>query len=166
MGVVSCGGCNIKFNRAAEGSEFIKGKWYHKNCARIKKEKILLDEYICKLFQLKAVGPSNNKLVKDYVEKRGYSYNGIYKALQYYYEVKKHNTDKAEERIGIVPFVYNDAQEYYSIIESMVDRRGKKVITDEPVEIKIHIDNSPTPVKQRPTKATNNELNDLFDEEW
>lgn len=164
MGIVTCGLCSQKFNRAAEGSEFIKSKWYHKNCATIKKEKIKLDEYICKIFQLKAVGPVNNRMMKEFVEKRGYTYNGIYKALQYYYEVRKHSIDRAEERIGIVPFVYNDAQEYYNMIDSFVDKRGKSAIIEKPKEIEINI-HTPEKTKVKPTKATNDDLDILFDEE-
>lgn len=164
MGIVTCGLCSQKFNRAAEGSEFIKGKWYHKNCAIIKKDKIKLDEYICKLFQLKAVGPVNNRMIKEFVEKRGYTYNGIYKALQYHYEVRKHGTDKAEERIGIVPFVYNDAQDYYNMIDSFIDKRGKSAIVEKPKEIEINI-HTPEKIKTKPTKATNDDLDNLFDEE-
>lgn len=165
MGIVTCGLCSQKFNRAAEGSEFIKGKWYHRNCARVKKDKINLDEYICKLFQLKAVGPVNNRMIKEFVEKRGYNYQGIYRALQYYYEIRKHPTDKAEERIGIVPFVYNDAEEYYNMMDMFIDIRGKSAIAEKPKEIEINI-HTPEKIKEKPTKATNNELDSLFDEEW
>lgn len=164
MGIVTCGLCSQKFNRAAEGSEFIKGKWYHKNCAIIKKDKIKLDEYICKIFQLKAVGPVNNKMIKEFVDKRGYTYNGIYKALQYYYEVRKHSADKAEERIGIVPFVYNDAQDYYNMIDSFIDKRGRSAIAEKPKEIEINI-HTPEKIKVKPTQATNDDLDNLFDEE-
>jgi starvation-inducible outer membrane lipoprotein len=35
------------------------------------------------------------------------------KALAYFYEVKKNSTEKANGGIGIIPYVYNNAYNYY-----------------------------------------------------
>lgn len=160
MGIVTCGGCGLRFDRVAEKGEFIKSKWYHKGCAEIKKEKMELYDYICKLFNLKTPGPLNNSLVKKYKEQNGYSYRGIINALKYFYEVKKNTVDKAEERVGIVPFVYTDAQEYFRVLEEIA-RKNKKTIEKTKEEISITL--CPTqPTKE--IKKDTSELDSLFEE--
>lgn len=53
------------------------------------------------------------KQVKDFKEEYKYSYSGMLKSLIYFYEVKGNSKEKANGGIGIVPFVYNDAYNYY-----------------------------------------------------
>ena len=53
------------------------------------------------------------KQIKDFKEEYGYSYSGMLKSLVYFYEVKGNSKDKANGGIGIVPFIYNDAYNYY-----------------------------------------------------
>jgi hypothetical protein len=51
---------------------------------------------------------------KDFLAKNPeYSNEGIYYSLKYYYEVKRGSAVKSEGRIGIVPYVYEDAQDYF-----------------------------------------------------
>lgn len=161
MGVVTCGGCGLKFNRSLEEAEFIKSKWYHKGCAITKHEKMELDAYICKLFGLKTAGPMNNILIKKFREQMGYNYNGMLNALKYYYEVKKRSTNRAEERVGIIPYVYQEAQEYYQRIEEQTRRIGDRAVETKAEEIQITLCSS-EPEKKVDNK---NELDSLFDDE-
>ncbi len=160
MAMVTCGGCKIKFDRAIHEAEFIKGKWYHEGCAQIKKDKMKLDAYICKTFQLKSPGPTNNILIKKYKEEKGYSFTGMLNALKYFYEIKKHPTDKSEERVGIIPYVYNDAQEYFRIQEEKNNRTSKSNNTKEE-QIVVNL-NCLTQNKQKENDLS--ELESLFEE--
>jgi len=161
MGMVTCGGCGIKFDRVSQQGEYIKNKWYHPGCARIKHDRIKLDDYIKKLFNLKALGPMNNVLIKKYKEEFGFTYQGMLNSLKYFYEVRKHNIDNSEERVGIIPYVYNEAQEYYQTIEKNALRIANNAITTKPEEIKIELCNT-----KKENKNNNiSELNSLFDEE-
>lgn len=45
--------------------------------------------------------------------KDGYTNEGILNALKYWYEIKHNSPDKANGGIGIVSYIYNDAQKYY-----------------------------------------------------
>jgi hypothetical protein len=47
------------------------------------------------------------------MSKYNYTYSGIHRSLEYFYEVKGNSLDKANGGIGIVPFVYQDAYNYY-----------------------------------------------------
>ena len=51
--------------------------------------------------------------LKSFKEEYNYSYSGILKSLVYFYEVKGNSVDKANGGIGIVPFIYQDAFNYY-----------------------------------------------------
>lgn len=42
-----------------------------------------------------------------------FSYTGILKALIYFFEIKGNDIDKANDGIGIVPYIYKDAYNYY-----------------------------------------------------
>lgn len=50
------------------------------------------------------------KYLQDYPN---YTYSGIRRTLQYFYEVKKNPIEKSNGGIGIVPWVYEDAKRYY-----------------------------------------------------
>ena len=51
--------------------------------------------------------------LKIYINDNHYSYSGILKSLIYFYKIKGNSTEKANGALGIVPFVYQDAYNYY-----------------------------------------------------
>lgn len=132
-----CGGMVDK-NEAVK----YKGKNYHPKCYYENKDREELATYICELFSLKAPGPRNYALIKKFRENNGYTYRGIINSLKYFFEVKNMDKAKSNERIGIVPYIYDEAQEYFSIIEKK-NKQIRKVVEkqiDTPKEdIKISI---------------------------
>ncbi len=162
MALVTCGGCGLKFDRSKENAEFIKGRWYHPTCAKTKHDKMDLDAYICKVFGLKTPGPVNNSLLKKYRDNYGYSYEGMLKALKYFYEVKRQSIDKAEEKIGIIPHIYQDAQDYYFSFEKRKDKIAGSAIEENTV-IEINLSKSQNTKKEASSNI--DELNSLFGEE-
>lgn len=164
--MVTCGGCQIKFDRVNEPSVFISGKWYHERCAVPKLEYKALSDYICKLYNLKKIGPANAALIKKFVGD-GNTLTGILQTLKYYYEVKSGNRDNAEERIGIVPFVYQEAQNYYAIQEAQRKRVEQSFNNFEPAkeEKSVHIDiNKMVAREQNQQNKDLLDLNSLFEE--
>lgn len=90
--------------------------------------------------------------IKDYVTNYGYTYSGIQKALIYYYEITGHKFDaeKSNGGIGIVPYVYQKAWNYYYAIweaqqkqENIQDASSLEEYI--PKVIEVHI---PTPKRQ------------------
>lgn len=73
---------------------------------------------------------------------------GIYFAVKYYYDVKHGNKDKAADGIGIVPYIYQEAAQYWtdlevkkqgtieSIIEQIKSRESRPVQYFTPKETK------------------------------
>ena len=73
-----------------------------------------------------------NKQLKKYKEEQGYSYTGILKSLIYFYEVKANSTDKANGSLGIVPYVYQDAYNYYySLFMAQQGTLNKELVIKE-----------------------------------
>ena len=66
---------------------------------------------------------------KHFVTKLGYTNEGILNALKYFYKVKKQSPEKSGNRIGIVPYVYSEAKEYYDNIERKQKQLTKVVNT-------------------------------------
>ena len=50
---------------------------------------------------------------KNFKETYDYSYSGMLKTLKWFYEIKGNPKEKANGGIGIIPFVYKDALNYY-----------------------------------------------------
>lgn len=100
---------------------------------KIKKEEKdaqALEEYIVILFQLEYLNPRIRKQIKEYVEQYGFTYSGILKTLQYWYEVKKNDITKANGGIGIVPYVYTQAKNYYHSLWLANEKNKDKNIED------------------------------------
>lgn len=111
---VTCQKCKQPINKLTD--EYIKkGSGYiHKSCISTEEvEKAELNNYICEIFHLKTPGPANNNLINKFHNENGYSYKSMYYALKYYYEIKKGSVEKAQGRIGILPYIYDDAKNYY-----------------------------------------------------
>ena len=49
-----------------------------------------------------------------YVQKNGYTNRGIYFTLRYFYEVKNGEWSKGHGGLGIIPYVYKDAAQYWT----------------------------------------------------
>ena len=67
-----------------------------------------------------------NKFALDY----NFSYSGMQKALTYFYEVKGNSIEKANGGIGIVPYVYQQAYNYYLALWQAQQKNQDKVIID------------------------------------
>ena len=83
-----------------------------------------------------------DKWKKDY----DYSYSGMLKSLQYFYEVKKNSKEKFKAgSLGIIPFCYVQAYNYYYNLYLASQRAGtgdykppqREIIIDAP-KIKVH----------------------------
>lgn len=101
-----------------------------------------LENYIQKLLGDDYNRARVNKQIKDYVDKDGYSYSGILKSLIYFYEVKGNSKEKANGGIGIVPFIYKDAYNYYySLFLAQTQNQEKDIvaITSKVKEITIPV---------------------------
>ena len=84
-----------------------KNKNYHSNCADLQQQREELTDYICRLFSLKSPGPRIYTQIKNFLEKKP--------------------IEKANQGIGIVPYVYDSAQEYFNNIIMRQERVATEI---------------------------------------
>lgn len=87
------------------------------------------------MYKIDYIDVKIKKQIKDYKAQYGYSYAGIQKTLYWFYEIKNNPIDKAKGGIGIVPYVYKEAYNYYYHIY-MAQMANKEQISYTP-QIKI-----------------------------
>lgn len=95
----------------------------------------LLKDYINQLYGTSANWSLITKQIKDFKENKKYSYTGIYKSLKYFYEVKGNKIDKSNGGIGIVPFCWQDAYNYYYTLFIVQQSTQNKILTTKEKEI-------------------------------
>ena len=124
--LVTCLYCGKKVDRDKIPMIKVSARRYaHPECAEHKEEvqtqeqKDLeaLEQYIMKLFDEPFVNARARKQINEYKEKYDYTYSGMLKTLIWWYEVKNNSIEKANGGIGIVPYIYEDANEYFKSIE-------------------------------------------------
>ena len=123
---VKCKYCGKTFDRdKVECVQVSKARYAHPQChiesqlsvSQDKKDLEELREYIKKLFNTEHINAKINIQIKEYHEKYNYSYIGMKKTLYYFYEIKQNPIDKANGGIGIIPYIYHNAYEYYANID-------------------------------------------------
>ena len=158
--MVKCSVCGKQFDR--DKIQAVKSgarRYAHYSC-KPDGEKVDLpqvDEDLLKLtnYAEQLLGKDYNaarvkKQIKDFKEEYNYSYSGMLKSLVYFYEIKGNSKEKANGGIGIVPFIYKDAYNYYlalfnanqanqNIDVVQYTSKGKEITIKPPkVEIKKH----------------------------
>lgn len=121
-----------------------KKRYAHKECFEKANEEnkdvIALEEYIKEFFGYKELPLKVTRQINQYIKEKGYTYTGILKTLKYFYEVKHGDKEKACGGIGIVPYVYADAADYYYNIWMAQQRnieRMNEIYTMNKIEIPV-----------------------------
>ena len=156
---VTCVYCKERFDRDKEPTTQISARRYaHKECAeknqkeKSQEEKDLeqLEAYIMKLFNEPYVNARIRKQIKDYKNQYDYTYSGMLKTLIWFYEIKGNSIDKANGGIGIIPYVYKNACDYYySLYIAKLSNESKNVEEYKPKVKEIEIF-SPAVEKKKP----------------
>lgn len=145
---VKCIYCHENFDR--DKNDFIKvgeRRYAHTKCheanesfkSQQEKDKEQLEAYILNLFHEEVINPKIKKQINDLIQ-ADYTYSGILRTLTYFYDVQKHDLSKANGGIGIVSYVYADAQKYYySLWETNQINSEKNIEEYKPKEIEVII---------------------------
>ena len=75
------------------------------------------------------INPRVRKQLNQYVEEYNYTYSGMLKALIYFYEIKGNSVEKANGGVGIIPWIYKDAYNYYYNLWMIKQRNEDKNIS-------------------------------------
>ena len=157
--LVKCPYCGKTFSRDIEEYVQINSRRYaHKECfdrhnaelSQEEKDKIALDNLIKSLFGYTSIPERVKRQIDDYHNNKKYSYSGISKSLIWFYQIKGNPIEKANGGIGIVPYIYEDARNYYTAIWIAQQQNQAKPIEQwEPEIVEIHI----PPPKSKPLQG-------------
>ena len=143
---VSCKYCKKRFRKSeTEYIQITNSQYAHVSCAELesKREKTdaeKLDDYIMKLFGVDYVPPRAKKQINDYISEYNYTYSGMLKALIYFYEIRGGDVEQAHESVGIIPYIYKDAYNYYYNLWQAQQRNEYKTISQyKPSVVEVHI---------------------------
>lgn len=78
------------------------------------REKRMVISYVEKLTGERATAKTY-KLLEDYSKKYGFTFVGMLRGLQYYFEVLEHSPEG--DCVGILPYIYDEAQKYMDNLE-------------------------------------------------
>ena len=102
------------------------------------------------------------KQAQTFVKNYNYSYSGMLKALKYFYEVKRADLSKANNGIGIIPYIYQDAYNYYFSLWLANQKNNVNLMDYIPSEIEIIIPSPKRKInkKKRFTFLDEDEINE------
>lgn len=111
----ACPDCGIDIVDKKQ-SKKISNRWVCFNCLekreQIKTERQELYDLVAKLFFLKYPTGMMMKQIKDFKEDLEYTYKGMTLSLEYWTETLG-NTMQNARGVGIIPFIYEDAKQFY-----------------------------------------------------
>lgn len=146
---VKCPYCSKYFHR--ENEEFVqinKTRYAHKACydrhnaemTQEERDKLVLTNFIKQLFKIDSIPAKITKQMQDYHDNKQYTYSGMYKSLVWFYQIKGNPIEKANGGIGIIPYVYEDARNYYTAMwQAQQQNKSKPIEQWKPQTIEIHI---------------------------
>ena len=143
---VICLYCGEKFNRDEVECVKIGRRYAHCKCAeeheihmtQEERDYQSLQTYCKELFGEDYNYIMTKKLIDRYKKELDYTYTGIKRSLQWFYEVKGNSKEKANGSIGIVPYVYKEAYDYYYSLYLAEEKNKNYVRSDAPIrEIRI-----------------------------
>ena len=122
MHQVKCLYCGKYFDRDKEPTKQVSARRYaHMDCWREHVANMSQQErdieafydYTKKLFGEDYNYILTKKLAERYVKENKYTYSGMLKTLKWYYEKEGNSLDKSNGSIGIIPYIYKQALNYY-----------------------------------------------------
>ena len=119
---VKCLYCGKQFDRDSELTKQVSARRYAhlkcweehlKNMSQEEKDIMAFYDYTKNLFGEDYNYLLTKKLAEKYVKENQYTYSGMLKTLKWYYEKEGHSLDKSNGSIGIMPYIYKQALNYY-----------------------------------------------------
>ena len=108
-----------------------------------------LNAYICQLLGYEEVTAKIAKQIEKYHKELGFTYSGMLKSLKYHYEINKNSTVQANGGIGIIPYVYDEAKNYYYSI-ALAHYYNQEINDVKSYEVKTYNIASPQNKKKTP----------------
>lgn len=77
-------------------------------------------EYLKSLLKVECLNVKILTLSKKYNKELNFSWIGMKKALEWFFDVKGNILQEGNDCIGILPYIYDEAQEYYKELENKI----------------------------------------------
>lgn len=148
--LVKCKFCGLQFDANAEPYVMVSSRRYaHKSCFEKNESNKTQEErdeenfykYAQRIFGDDYNFITTRKLANQYIKENGYTYSGMLKSLVWFYEVQHNSVDKANGSIGIIPYIYNKARDYYyALYLAKLANEKKDIAQYKPVEKIIEIE--------------------------
>ena len=140
--MVKCLYCGQQFDRLSEPNIKLGRRYAHLSCYEAQDDKTLKEEkdkhdffeYIKELYGQDYNYISISKQAESYIKQYGFTYSGMLKSLKWFYEVKHNDKESSNGRIGIIPYIYEDAKKYYYNLYLAQERN--KDVTNYRLEVK------------------------------
>ena len=118
---VKCLYCGERFDRLSEPSVKVGRRYAHKACYEAQDDEVLKAQkdkddffaYIKELYGEDYNYISISKQAENYIKNYDFTYSGMLKSLKWFYEVKHNDKESSNGRIGIIPYIYEEAKKYY-----------------------------------------------------
>lgn len=121
--MLKCYYCGELFDRTKEEYVPVKGRRYaHKKCYENRNpDQIDIDDFWNTITQIfhSADNYDYKKVdgqLKNFI-KQGFTIRGVINTLNYWFIVKNNSIENANKGIGIVPYIYKEAQEYQAYLD-------------------------------------------------
>lgn len=157
--IVKCKFCNMQFDTEKEPFVIVSARRYaHQKCydkvqatkSQAEKDYEELERYIKDLFGIQVLNATITKQIKTFREDFDLSYTGILSTLKWWIEIKKEKMEDKNYGIAIVPYIYDQAKEYYYNI--YIANQANEAIDLEHYKPKVEIVNIPPPQVRTPPK--------------
>lgn len=140
--LVKCLYCGEQFDRLSEPNVKIGRRYAHQKCfdAQDSEElKAELDkhnffDYIKELYGSDYNFIAISKQAENYIKQYNFTYSGMLKSLKWFYEVKGNSKEGSNGKIGIIPYIYEDAKKYYYNL--YLAQQKNKNVTEYRLEVK------------------------------
>lgn len=122
---VKCYFCNAIFDADKEEHVKVNARRYaHKSCAenqnkeilQEQKDKDLFYEYVKKIYGKNYNFMLINKQAENFIKQYGYTWSGMAGTLHWFYDINHGSIEEGHGGIGIIPYVYDQAKEYFLTI--------------------------------------------------
>lgn len=121
---VKCLYCGQRFNRndlniktkqvtARRYAHFSCWENYVNNLTQEEKDEQAFYDYVKQLFKDDYNYILTKKLAERYIKENKYTYSGMLKSLKWFYEKEGHPVEDSNGTIGIIPYIYKQAAQYY-----------------------------------------------------
>ena len=133
---VKCPVCESYNNK--EVTIYYQNRYYCKICYENKTKESEdyknLIKFICEIYEIDAPTGFMVTQIKNFKEQFNYTYKGMELTLDFFYNVKTNNTPEIEKGLGIIPYIYKEAKQFFiekrNIIKNLEDINIQDVVNE------------------------------------